>query len=337
MDATTPLNRVLLEVIRTQTDIARLGLDLGGIMTLVTERAQALTGALAAAVELAEDDMMVYRAATGAAAGELGLRLKRDSSLSGLCVQSGQTLYCEDSETDPRVDRDACRRVGLRSMVVVPLKHSDSVVGVLKVMTPLPSGFTGADQRALELLSDLIAAAMFHAGKYGAKELHVRATHDAMTGLPNRALFFDRLNQALEIAGKARAKLGVITIDVDGVKRIGEVHGAKAGDLALTELASRLKVAARRSDIVARIGDDLFAAILPDITSAAQARAHIVRFREHIRLPIPFGEIPLKLDAGIGLAIAPDDGTDARVLVDRAERDMYAMKQTRSENRVRFA
>ena len=86
---------VLLEIINLQTDIARQGLDLGGVMQLVCQRAGALCGASAAVVELAEGSEMVYRAAAGVAEGALGLRLKREGSLSGLCVAQDKILQCD--------------------------------------------------------------------------------------------------------------------------------------------------------------------------------------------------------------------------------------------------
>ena len=85
-DKPLPVVDRLLSLIRTQTEIAKLGLDLGGVMALVAERAQKLTLADGAVVELAEGDEMVYRAACGSAEPQLGLRLKRAGSLSGLCV-----------------------------------------------------------------------------------------------------------------------------------------------------------------------------------------------------------------------------------------------------------
>ena len=123
----------LREVIRAQTEIVRLGLDLSAVMTFVAERAQRITGAHGAVVELAEGEEMVYRAASGILQNHIGLRLQRSGSLTGLCVEKGFALRCEDSESDPRVDREACRRIGLRSMIVVPLRHDDAVAGVLKV------------------------------------------------------------------------------------------------------------------------------------------------------------------------------------------------------------
>src|SRR5579859_1021583 len=97
-----PDNETLLAIVRAQTEIAKLGLDLGGVMSFVTERVQQLTQADGAVVELAEGDEMVYRASSGIASSLLGLRLKRTGSLSGLCVETGDILRCEDSETDPR-------------------------------------------------------------------------------------------------------------------------------------------------------------------------------------------------------------------------------------------
>ena len=87
-----PTRDKLLEVIAIQTEVARQGLDLGGVMSLVVHRTLALVDADGAAVELAEGDDMVYRAAAGMAGGCLGLRLQRQASLSGLCVAQGQAL-----------------------------------------------------------------------------------------------------------------------------------------------------------------------------------------------------------------------------------------------------
>lgn len=326
---------MLLEVIRTQTDIAKLGLDLGGVMSLVAERAQSLTGANGAAIELAEGDEMIYRATSGVAGGQLGLRLKRDGSLSGLCVRQGQILCCDDSETDHRVDREACRRVGLRSMIVVPLKHGDETVGVLKVMAFKPSAFAEDDRRTLALMAELIAAAMFHAGKYGTNELYVQATHDAMTGLSNRAHFFDRLTQALGLAKRDGTKLGVLNIDMDGLKRINDAFGHRAGDAAIIEFAARLKSSIRQTDSVARLGGDEFAVLMPSITGRDAARAQIARVHETIKQPFRFGSIPLKLEASIGVAFFPDDGSDGALLVDAADRDMYAIKHARKSSRLK--
>lgn len=156
----------LQAVIETQVLINETGLSSTEVMQLVAERAQALTGATGAVVELAEGDEMVYRAVSGSASGTLGLRLRRRASLSGLCVSTGEVLRCEDTETDPRVDRDACRRVGVRSMVVAPLVHRGTAVGVLKALSNVPGHFDTRASQTLQLMGGFIAASLSHARRF---------------------------------------------------------------------------------------------------------------------------------------------------------------------------
>ncbi|CAM2167009.1 Diguanylate cyclase with GAF sensor [Burkholderia latens] len=331
VDTATPSTDTLLRIIAVQTEIARLGLDLGSVMAYVTEQVPQLTGASGAAVEFAEGDDMVYRAASGSAAGMLGLRLRRSGSLSGLCVTRGELLQCSDSETDPRVDRDACRRVGLRSMLVMPLTHADTTIGVLKVMSPDVDAFSAADAGTLRLTADLIAAAMFHAARNEASELYLRATHDALTGLPNRALFYDRLRQSMHTALRANGRLGILNIDMDGLKPINDGHGHRAGDAALREVAMRMLGAVRRSDTVARVGGDEFAVILPNVGSRDDVDVQRVRLARQVGEPFEFEGQPLRLGVSIGAAMLPDDGTDMNTLIERADRAMYEVKRTRTQ------
>src|SRR5262245_17250571 len=170
----------LSAIIATQQEIATAGLDLGTVMTLVADRTQALTGAAGAAVVWAEGDEMVYRAASGTAAHCLGLRLKRDASLSGRCVRSGQALRCDDADTDERVDRRTCRVVGLRSMIAVPLLYDRRAVGVLKVLSPQPGAFGERDVQTLQLMAGLIAAALSHAAAYEVKQALVEERTGAL-------------------------------------------------------------------------------------------------------------------------------------------------------------
>ena len=147
-DATLPSRDQLVAIIRIQTEMARHGLDLAQVMSVVVDRALDLVKADGAAIELAENDEMVYRAVSGIASGQLGLRLKLASSLSGLCVLSGEITRCIDTETDNRVNRIACRRMHVRSMVAIPLVHSGMTVGVLKVMSTLADSFDPVDEAA---------------------------------------------------------------------------------------------------------------------------------------------------------------------------------------------
>ncbi len=156
----------LSAIVATQYDIATAGLDLEVVMNLVVKRAQQLTGANGAVIEMADGDEMFYRTACGTVAASVGLRLKIASSLSGYCVRTGEIINCADSETDERVDREACRRVGARSMIVVPLRDGRANVGVLKVLSPLAHAFDEQDVHTLQLMAGLIGAAMNHAAEF---------------------------------------------------------------------------------------------------------------------------------------------------------------------------
>lgn len=336
-DTALPSSQKLMEVIRTQTEIARNDLDLAGVMELIAARAQALTGASGAVVEMAEANEMVYTAAVGAASGQIGLRIPRQGSLSGLAMSGNSVLRCDDSEIDDRVDRSACRRVGLRSMIVVPLIHRNVQVGVLKVVSPQVSAFADDDSRILTLLSEVIAAAMFQQARLESSDLYHRATHDSLTGLANRALFFDRLRQKLASAKRYSELVGIISLDMDGLKPINDQYGHRVGDLILREFASRLQGACRASDTVARLGGDEFSVILSGLESADAVSSHARRISSHIEAPFNMDEHSVPVRASIGTAVYPDEATEVEKLLDVADQAMYAAKRLRSNHMRRQA
>lgn len=326
-----PTQKQLLAVIQTQTAIAKLGLDLNAVMTLVAEQAQLITHAKGAVVELAEDGEMVYRAVSGGAAHLLGLRLGQQNSLSGLCVEQNKILYCEDSEVDARVDQMACRKVGLRSMAVVPLIHCGDAIGVLKIYSEKIAAFKEGDLQLLTLMSELIAAAMYHATKFGAQALYKLATQDQLTGLANRALFLDCLRQGLLTAKQNNKKLGILMIDMDGLKGINDLHGHRLGDVALKEIAQRIKQSLRHDDLVARLGGDEFAVILASVENQELARQAMNRISETCGLPFVFENLDLKIGASIGLAIYPKDAEGIDQLIECADLNMYHDKRSRKQ------
>lgn len=156
----------LSEITAIQHEIVHAELDLTRVMTLAAESAQSLTRANGAVVELAEGDELVDHVTTGCLASKVGTRLKIAGSLSELCVQTGQTLRCDDSETDPRTDAALCRRLNVRSMIIVPLRLHDENKGVIKVMSPEVNAFNEHDVQALDLIAGLIATAMNRAAQF---------------------------------------------------------------------------------------------------------------------------------------------------------------------------
>jgi len=130
------------------------------VLQLVAERAVAITGADGLAIALAENNEIVLRAAAGAIRPDVGARIERDSAFSGACFRTAQVVHCDDTESDDRVNRDACRQLGARSMVAVPLCGRRRVIGVLEAFSSLPFGFNDSDIHNLALLAELVLAAL---------------------------------------------------------------------------------------------------------------------------------------------------------------------------------
>jgi EAL domain-containing protein (putative c-di-GMP-specific phosphodiesterase class I)/putative methionine-R-sulfoxide reductase with GAF domain len=166
--ARLPLDEAALlsRIISVQGEIVQAGLDPHKVVDVVTRRAQELTNSTGAVLELLDGDELVYWSASGNAIAQLGTRVNAERSLSGLCIKTGRVLHCNDSEADPRVDIEACRRVGLRSMLVAPLPYRDTIVGVLKVVAPWVDAYNADDVRTLELMNSLIGATLSHATQH---------------------------------------------------------------------------------------------------------------------------------------------------------------------------
>ena len=130
------------------------------VLQLVAERAVAITGADGLAIALAENNEIVLRAAAGAIRPDVGARIDRDSAFSGASFRTAQTVMCDDTETDPRVNLEACRKLGARSMVAVPLCGRRRVIGLLEAFSAWPFAFNESDIRNLSLLAELVLGAL---------------------------------------------------------------------------------------------------------------------------------------------------------------------------------
>ena len=149
---------------RGETDIRIFSdageLDLEPEISIIAERAQALTGATGAAIALRKGDEIVCRARTGRTAPDLGVRLEINSGLSAECVRTGEVLLCEDAETNPCVDLASCRRLGVRSILVAPLRHFRKTLGVFEVLSSVPYAFDHGDVTTMQFLASMMVAAI---------------------------------------------------------------------------------------------------------------------------------------------------------------------------------
>jgi len=130
------------------------------VLQLVAERAVSITGSDGLAIALADNNEIVLRAAVGSICPDPGTRIDRDSAFSGACFRTAQIVICDDTETDPRVNLQSCRKLGARSMVAVPLCGRRRVIGVLEAFSSWPFAFNEIDVRNLSLLAELVLAAL---------------------------------------------------------------------------------------------------------------------------------------------------------------------------------
>jgi diguanylate cyclase (GGDEF)-like protein len=172
-----------------------------------------------------------------------------------------------------------------------------------------------------------------YSGKLHAVLMHVDVSElqrDPLTGLPNRAMFDAQFDLALSFARDRGGRTGVVLVDMNGLKRINDLHGHRAGDEALIALAEEVTRAAGRDAMAARIGGDEFGVVLSanyDVLSAWRMRA---RFKSGITCSVPSAGKPLLVSASIGMALYPDDGRTASDLLTSADKAMYASKRGQS-------
>lgn len=161
------------------------------------------------------------------------------------------------------------------------------------------------------------------------RELEHLATHDALTGLPNRHLLRRELRHAIEGAVRTDGGLALLYLDLDGFKAANDRGGHEAGDRLLREVAHRLQAALRQGDLVARVGGDEFVVLLNGCRDVESAHDVAESLRSHLHPPFSVAGESLCIDASVGIACFPSDATDSEGLLSYADRAMYAVKRTR--------
>lgn len=160
------------------------------------------------------------------------------------------------------------------------------------------------------------------------------AFHDVLTGLANRALFYDRVEQGIAKAKRHRWALAVMFLDLDRFKTINDSHGHDAGDYVLQTIAQRLKENCRRDDTVCRLGGDEFLCLLNEAGDEINMAGVAEKFIRTIKMPCIFNNdgrtINVSVEASMGIAIYPKDGTTVEMLIKNADTAMYRAKQNKS-------
>ncbi|MGA2802904.1 MAG: EAL domain-containing protein [Acidimicrobiales bacterium] len=188
------------------------------------------------------------------------------------------------------------------------------------------AGPEGASRKLCLLVRDITEQKAAERARDEAEEqLRHQALYDGLTGLPNRMLFHDRVKHALTEARRDNQKLALLMLDLDRFKEINDTLGHAAGDEVLREVAWRLSRVTRGSDSIARLGGDEFSILLRN-ASESDAAVVVSRVSSCLEEPIIVQDLPLRVDASIGLAAFPRDGGDADLLIQHADVAMYAAK-----------
>jgi diguanylate cyclase (GGDEF)-like protein len=164
------------------------------------------------------------------------------------------------------------------------------------------------------------------------EQMRHMAQHDPLTNLPNRALFMDRLEHALEQAKRNGEQLALMFVDLDNFKIINDRHGHQVGDTLLQRIATQLSRNLRASDTAARIGGDEFVVLLHPVSGKQDALTVARKVQNALKLPHRIGNLDLGISSSIGIALYPDHGHSSTVLLRAADAAMYQTEQTGRDN-----
>ena len=185
---------------------------------------------------------------------------------------------------------------------------------------------TGEVQQYAALIGDITKR------KQDEERIRYQANYDALTGLPNRTLFLDRLNLALARMKRRQGMLGLMFIDLDGFKLINDTLGHEMGDLLLQEAAKRLNQCVRRGDTIARLGGDEFTVIMPDLEAPRDASMVAQRILDTLAKPYVLDGQEAFVTGSTGITVFPDDGNTASHLLRNADAAMYRAKEQGKAN-----
>ncbi len=263
-----------------------------------------------------------------------GLRIGPNVGSCGAAAYRREPVVVADVMSDPSwADwRALAVSHGLRSCWSTPItSHQGQVLGTFALYSSCVREPSAAETRLIDVATKIAGIAIER--KLAEERIQFMATHDALTGLPNRALLKDRLSQAVLIAERYNRWATVAFIDLDNFKYVNDSLGHGAGDQVLKSIARRMVACVRATDTVVRIGGDEFVIIFCDQAKNVEAvTATLQRLQSAIAEPIPIGGRSLCVTCSLGAATYPNDGGDAETLLVNADAAMYQAKDIGRDN-----
>ena len=247
---------------------------------------------------------------------------------------SNSPVWLADLVREPRMNRGPqALRAGLRSAFAFPILIGDGFYGVMEFFGREVASPDAELIRIMHTIGSQIG--QFMARKAAEQNLRFVASHDPLTGLFNRNMFSERLQQALAQAARFERSLSVLFIDLDGFKLVNDTLGHNAGDALLAELATRLRASLREGDVIGRMGGDEFVVLIEEFAEASQVAEVAKKALETATRPFVLQGRECHVTASIGISIYPEDGRDAETLLKNADIAMYLVKQ-QGKNSFRF-
>jgi len=244
---------------------------------------------------------------------------------------SGKPVWVGDLAREPAFARGAqALAAGLRSAFALPVMVGSEFYGVIELFG------REARPRDNEIVNISIEIGsqigQFIARKQAESHLTFFANHDALTGLPNRAMFHQRLTQALARAQRFSKMVAILFVDLDHFKEINDTLGHDAGDRLLKQLAVRLRDCLREGDTVGRQGGDEFVVLIEDVADPSQVTQVVQKIIDTVARPFLLVAKERHVTASIGISIYPDDGHDQQTLLKNADIAMYRAKEQGRNN-----
>lgn len=278
--------------------------------------------------ELFDDRQLVPALVDGEDELEMrALRIQIGEGITGTAVRERELIVSNDAHDDPRAGQVPGTRLEREAIICVPLTARSTSLGALSLYRRgRDRAFLPAEVELIQHFADVAAIALHNAKTVA--ELGRLAGTDDLTGLANRRSFHEALHRYAAAAERHAMPLSLLLLDIDDFKEINDKHGHESGDEALRSFASALSSRVRESDIVARIGGDEFAILLPQ-TNSDEAASLARDLAAQVRYP---GAIPFSLGVSVGVATC-SGGSCERLLSD-ADRELYVQKGRRGTSRA---
>jgi diguanylate cyclase (GGDEF)-like protein len=304
----TDIQELAQEASRILTDV--LDIDYGGVMKLLPDAQELL---LVAAVGIPEELINEARVPTDY------------RSQSGYALASGNAVVVNDWSTETRFQQSELQsKQGMQSAAIILIKGKEEPFGVLGAGSRALHAFTEGDVNFMQAIANVLANAIER--RRTEEWTQHEALHDALTGLPNRSLFLDRLEHALSVADRRETNLAVLFLDLDQFKLVNDSMGHAAGDELLAAVAPRIEQALRPGDTVARFGGDEFAVLAEDAGDERGATRIAERIAEALTRPFILRDREHFVSASIGISIG-SGAEDPEGLIRDADAALYRAKE----------